>query len=165
MQTVKTYKGHDVPEGAQFFRAETTGYGDIFVKTVDGKQYHHGASKHGYWELNSANFTGLIPLPKQTPEQYMPEVGDTCELINSTLFNREYVVATILFIGESKIMYNSDSGKEQVALKARMKFRPIKTERERFIEQALKTYNCGKYSVDMAEALFDNGARFSGGEV
>lgn len=34
---------------------------------------------------------------------------------------------------------------------------PIKSEREETVNKALEIYNCGKYSIDMAEALYDAG--------
>jgi hypothetical protein len=36
-------------------------------------------------------------------------------------------------------------------------YRPIKTQREKFVEKAMDVYHGGKYSLDMAKALYDSG--------
>lgn len=161
MTTVKKYKGHDVPDGATHYSLLS----NEFLKwTGSSNNLHHNIN--GRWiaipfrhTLNSTD----IELP-QEPEQWMPEVGAWCEVESDTHGEHKkafYVGLSAdgshIFDVEQKWLWRLDTS---------MHVRPIKTERERFIEQATKLDAAHVWtSAEFAGDMFDNGARFSGGEV
>jgi len=171
MTIVKTYKGHDVPEGAthcsmhegkpsSFFK-----YNDLGLRMYSGCYW-----SNGYWS-NGSTTLELIKLPQET-EQWVPEVGEEFEIAESTEYltisHEEGLIVKVYasFTDDRNIdlfAFVTADGKHAGVCTAQC-FRPIKTERERFIDLALYVYNCGDQSADMAAALFDNGARFNKGE-
>ena len=93
--------------------------------------------------------------PKAKP--YQPEVGDTCEGLRARV--NKYMKCEIL--AHKNGMY-AVSFKDMEELQWCCDFRPIKTERELFIEQAkaiFKGENRSAHTV-VAGVLYDNGARF-----
>jgi hypothetical protein len=84
---------------------------------------------------------GLIlePAPEvnETPDsQWAPEVGEKCE----ATWNREYwVTITPKFFGEKYVVYYSHESNEEHVSSLFSGFRPIKTERERFVASLVET--------------------------
>ena len=95
---------------------------------------------------------------KPEPAVYMPEVGEWCEYLDcNDNWNKCFYVGV------------DDTGKNVFSTKGdiwsdgdKSGFRPIKTEREQFVEQAkaiFKGENRSAHTV-VAGVLYDNGARF-----
>lgn len=94
----------------------------------------------------------LIPRPSKklfigdTPEQlkkgveppapYMPKVGERCELLFTEGKWREI---SVIFVGIEHVAFEI-GGAERVEFKRPELFRPLRTEREQFIEQATRDY-------------------------
>jgi hypothetical protein len=88
----------------------------------------------------------------------MPDVGEVCEMLIT-----EFEPVMPLFIGDQIIVIEIASA--EIAYNIReMEFRPIKTEREWFIDRGVSGIDCGHIDVMMGD-LYDIGARFSGGDV
>ena len=89
------------------------------------------------------------------PEQWRPEVGEMCEV---WVENAEYwAKITVLAVDKDTIVWRNGTDRKSYIGTRISDARPIKTQREEFIEKALDVYHCGKYSLDMAEALYDSG--------
>lgn len=158
MGIVSTYKGHDVPEGSTHYAAQDGCWREGFYDVDEGK--FRGTEFGDCWGDSNMKRKGLIELP-QAPEQYMPKVGEECEMKDcsqKTGWRECYIVGKTkdgIFVAEYQ---NGDVYAEDGV------FRPIKTLREKVIDQCLEIYHCGKYSVDMAEALYDAGMLTMPGE-
>lgn len=89
-----------------------------------------------------------------------PPAGTVCEIKNkraqSDWARPGFYKTTIVAIGEELMIINSGNSESACYFKE-YEFRPIKSDKEKAIEEMLKVYNCGKYSLDMAEALYDAG--------
>ena len=92
-------------------------------------------------------------------EAYMPKVGEACEMLIG-----KWEPVTPLFIGDQLIVIDICSAEVAYRLTA-MAFRPIKTEREKFIDRANKVILDGGYTNKWAEVLYDSGARFESAVV
>lgn len=99
------------------------------------------------------------PLAKRPEPEWVPEVGEWCEVESDT----RNVWKKAMYIGVDSI------GSHVFDVEKRHLWRidpigclvrPLKTQREEFIEKTLGIYNCGKSSLEMAEALYDAGCRF-----
>lgn len=122
----------------------------------------------GYW-ANTAGLTWSIreegthytihypPPPSEEPEPYKPEVGDTIE----ALMTDKWVKAKVYGAGEFGGCLAKPEGYWYDEF-ASDRIRPIKSEREEFIEKAVlcHIHNC-KDSRAIAAMLYDNGARFT----
>ena len=88
---------------------------------------------------------------RQAKPAFLPEVGVECELSNC---GNDYERCTLKYIGESLCVVKHNYGEQYYRLNS-VKFRPIKSERELFIETAMK-----RGSIDQREwmeALYDSG--------
>ncbi|PCI53644.1 MAG: hypothetical protein COB36_11975 [Alphaproteobacteria bacterium] len=156
---VKTYSGHNVPEGATRFRGDSVTHHPFFLKYEDGRQYSHAIPVDKFdWKKDSNTWSDLIELP-QEPETFVPVVGEECEIKSNNNWNP----IDILAVTAQHVIFN-EIGKEneQIVYLLNRKFRPIKTEREKVIEWALKQ-DCppcdGMLSrTDFCGELFDLGA-------
>jgi hypothetical protein len=108
------------------------------------------------WSLDKYKSYGafkIIERPLDAP--YMPKVGDWCETAGAG--------ARYFYVGVNKDgahLFEDTSG-ECIPIGSLEGFRPIKTEREEFIEQAGKS-DGGSYSMAaIFGSLYDNGARFT----
>ncbi|WGH49795.1 hypothetical protein [Alishewanella phage vB_AspM_Slickus01] len=94
-----------------------------------------------------------------------PPAGTKCEVLNNSLSNPEWEKAVIHFVGKIVCVYSSDSCTERCARLDFVKFRPIKSERDKFIEagvQALKNRGWDtitKVTTDALCHLYDAGFR------
>ncbi len=111
------------------------------------------------------------PVIGDTPEQlkegvkpeapYIPKVAEVCELI---LSDGEWHEISVIFVGRETIVFELD-GVERVEHKNHKLFRPLRTERELFIEKATAAYlkQVGSDAVDkkwfgrIFGALYDAG--------
>lgn len=143
---VKKYKGHDVPEGAIYYVDETDFRHASFcdenkniIRIIkDGPSF----DLHNYKAPSGR--TDLIELPIE--DEWLPEVGEWCEVSEE---NNEY--QKCYYIGKSK--YGKDVYEIRHSLLVRSdnaKFRPLKSEREEFID---------KFDGMSAGEMYDNGAR------
>lgn len=163
MTIVKTYKGYDVPEGATHYGAKTWDWTEAFYNMNDHTCFLAGEDDK--WDHFDNSRNDLIKLP-QEPEQWMPEVGEECEWRGkSGGFWVKAKVSAIEF--DTFVFWQDENSKYRPNKFEIMEFssvnvRPIKTKRERFIEQGIELrQNFG--DRDLLEQLFDNGARFSEG--
>jgi len=144
MTIVKTYKGHDVPEGATHYAPKQTGYMEGFYKIIEGNVSFCAVGKSGSSFRSASDFilgreSCLIKLP-QEPEQYMPKVGDECEYVIND--SDSWYKCQIFDIGQVGIYmychhFDTSDYMYQWVRKATVAFRPIKTEREKVIEWAM----------------------------
>ena len=67
-------------------------------------------------------------------DEGLPLVGTVCEVLNSCMAHPEYERCTIHFIGEYAVVYTSESCKERMAQLGSVKFRHIRTEDEKAVE-------------------------------
>jgi hypothetical protein len=99
----------------------------------------------------------------------LPPVGTVCEVLNNALGqSAQWEKCTILFMGKFKCVYDSESCRERIGnvdLTGDVHFRPLKTERERAIEDILDIYHNGDdigqidNVKELATALYDAGYR------
>ncbi len=98
--------------------------------------------------------------------EVLPPVGTECEVYNEALNRPEWEKCKILFLGKFRIVYESESCHERVANISDhpvLKFRPLKTERERSIEAAMDVFKKNdclvmkEYQKAMADWLYDAG--------
>lgn len=100
-----------------------------------------------------------------------PPVGAECEVYNHAFgANAAWEKCTILWIGKTKCVYESDSCYEravEISGPNYAEFRPIKTEREKFVDAALAIIcesgvitKSGTLSNEIAVNLYDAGCRF-----
>lgn len=126
MTIVKTYKGHDVPEGA-------THYGDAYL----GKQEGFYQFIHGWWYGLSPNWNGaqkntcitsndLIELPQ---EKFVPVVGEECAHVDGALWCKH---GDLFYIGNDKAGFKVMQCESGSLLKFGDSaiFQPVKTERD-----------------------------------
>ena len=161
MAIVKKYKGYDIPEGV--IRV----WKDVFYKFDAGILVCQAVdSDSDCWK--ESNFNSLDDLDRNNdvlviePEVYMPKVGGWCEVesdIRNVWKKAMYVgvdsIGSHVFDVEKRHLWRIDSIDVLV--------RPIKTEREKFIEEATAlNNNLGLHPTleDMLAALYDAGARF-----
>lgn len=102
----------------------------------------------------------------ERPKEFIPEIGDWCECLDTTWAHPQWRKCKPRFIGSKKIIYDTEYEEESYTFAHNLKFRPLKTEREAFIDWACNVMN---NSVDdsqegWATALYDNGARIVEGE-
>jgi len=135
---------------------KTLNVGVLWVKHIGGGSYR---SDKGAIFQDDHMFT---IHHKPEPKEYKPEVGGLCEahFIHDGWCKRYYLG----FTKRGEHVVESHDG--SVSCHPRSKVRPIKTEREEFIEKAIDVMNL---SIDdsqqgWAEALYDNGARFTEGK-
>lgn len=92
-----------------------------------------------------------------------PPVGAVCEVYNDIADGHPaWEGCELLFVGKFKVVYNSNSCYERVADVENVKFRPIKTEREKFVEaavEAIKAKHAAPHAVyeNCSIALFESG--------
>lgn len=94
----------------------------------------------------------------------LPPVGTECEVLNNALDNADWVKCVIHFVGKITCVYTSESCTERCAYLDFVKFRPIKSERDKFIEAASVIIH--KWQIEhnhsaakCAEMLYDAGFR------
>lgn len=153
---VKKYKGHDVPEGATHYGANTRDYVEGFYD-----------ADSNFWRLPHDNIwmktnvvsdrSDLIELP-QEPEQYMPKVGEGCEYTAirdgdgqySSILAGTWYECTKIIAFHDGCVWTSDNGIRP--LKNTI-FRPIKTEREKVIGWHLVNmgYDSDEFNFEGAE--------------
>lgn len=124
MTTVKTYKGHDVPEGATHF----SGVGDLFYR--DTGMWNYWSPVELCWRpsCNSVETDDerCVRLP-QNPEAYMPKVGEECLWFSDK--TQVWTHTKLIAIHESSAWLE---GEAVVSIDySYEQFRPIKTEREK----------------------------------
>jgi len=143
MSTVKTYQGHDVPEGATGFIAGTGLKISLFVK--DG--FFVRTDSFAWKADESPETNGPIeelPQEPQEPEQYIPVVGEECE----ALLEGEWLYAEALKHHASSGAIAFDFGD---CLKWSADFRPIKTKREKIKEWVESKIDCTEdFQMDQA---------------
>jgi len=90
MKTVKTYKGHDVPEDAQRYHDGDGIQREGFWKEDEnGYSHFYGLGDHATdhkWVITLSTMVGE-KLPEEKP--YTPEVGDMCKITAKTGNPRE----------------------------------------------------------------------------
>lgn len=101
----------------------------------------------------------------------LPPVGTECMVFNHDLGkNAEWEKCTILFVGEFKCVYTSESCKERVGdvdIIGKLEFKPICQEREAFVQEFItplvysddSPLNRDSTWEEIAEVLFDAGYR------
>lgn len=85
-----------------------------------------------------------------------PPVGVVCEVLNNELYNPAWEKCTIIFMGEYKCIYSSESCSERVGnvdLTGAIEFRPLRTEREKVIDEMMSLVMDGLMSHEMAKEL------------
>lgn len=88
--------------------------------------------------------------------KYVPVVGETCEY---KVFN-EWGECTIDFMGKELLVYSTATHNEFSLWHKSVIFRPIKTEREKFVEAALEATtnsNCYFSRSDIIGLMYDSG--------
>ncbi|PHQ78915.1 MAG: hypothetical protein COB66_07945 [Coxiella sp. (in: Bacteria)] len=109
MSTVKKFKGHDVPEGAKYFREDCMSYHPLFVKNEGGYQYRIATpvSRHK-WRRDAHEYDNLIELP-QEPEAFVPVVGEWCAHVDGALWCK---YGDLFYVGKCKagfkVMHSED---------------------------------------------------------
>lgn len=147
---VKTYSGHDVPEGATHYK------NGLFYKHDGQGWLYHDSGAQWMYNMNPRSwFDDIEELPLS--DEFVTEVGKECEmLIDSHEGTWENI--KVLFIGEQLIIVEI-GGAEVAYSKTAMQLRPIKSERNK-----LASGICNKrldIFLRAAYDLFDNGARFT----
>ncbi|MBL4800203.1 MAG: hypothetical protein JKY50_22635 [Oleispira sp.] len=160
MSIVKKFKGHDVPEDAQYFREDCKSYHPLFIKNEDGYQYRIAipVSRHK-WRLDANEYDNLIELP-QEPEAFVPVVGECCESLNSCLAHPEW--QEVYICGKTRagdFVFEDNCGYVDSSITASTKFRPIKTEREKFMGKVAEAI-CGATVAQLDEK--SNAKRIAG---
>tara|TARA_R110002167_G_scaffold9628_1_gene44535 strand:- start:76 stop:537 length:462 start_codon:yes stop_codon:yes gene_type:complete len=135
-----------------------------FMKWVDGVEYFY--SKDYEWfercyslsldKYKSNNNYVVIERPIDAP--YMPQVGDWCEgyTTGATRNWRWLSVERLKDMGNGEFACLVDDK----YLRFVDTFRPIKTDREQFIEQVMGKIRDGGHIPTILGQLYDNGARF-----
>jgi hypothetical protein len=141
------------PEGAE---VKIDGY---YTKWVDGNEYNledgEWVKSYTSWSLDEYHKSDdfeVIERPIEPP--YMPEVGEWCETVSA--------VARYFYVGVNKDgghLFENASG-VYIPIGSLEGFRPVKTERDKFIEKARES-DGGSYSMAaIFGSLYDSGARF-----
>lgn len=87
------------------------------------------------------------------PVEFMPEVGQECELIRDDWGVWEK--ATILFIGKTNVVFTSESMDECSWVLEEMEFRPIQSARDKFVDEASLKYGFSELSSEGLGNVFD----------
>jgi len=139
MSTVKTYKGHDVPEGSQRFREAS---GD-FYKKVNGVVSYWLVALTDRWTVVSSCSTGwdeAEELP-QEPEQFVPVVGEECTLnahISPLAFSDDAPVSCLVVaIYKDWIVLAREGWPPMTARLKDCELSPVKSECEKVCELAV----------------------------
>lgn len=144
------------PEGA------THKIEDIFTKWIGEAEY---SFKYGSWVLDDEpqtigeyweNSYEIIERPVE-PAQYVPEVGEWCEY--RLALKGEYRKA--VFVGYNEHNEHVIKDVHGDFLEGMCNFRPIKSERDVFIEKSIELTEMATHSAVEAFGIqYDNGARF-----
>tara|TARA_R110000850_G_scaffold193618_1_gene320338 strand:- start:87 stop:539 length:453 start_codon:yes stop_codon:yes gene_type:complete len=132
-----------------------------YTKWMDGVEYNldegHWVKNLGSWSLDEYRLDGdfkVIDRPIDAP--YMPKVGEWCDY--RTVQKGEYRKA--FFIGYNEVGEHVLKDVHGDFIEDNCNFRPIKTEREQFIEQAEAMRESGDEYHDLLSRMHDSGARF-----
>lgn len=148
------------PEVSFVAWAKRVGCGIRAVSSEDYRSLHGIADAWDYVERPAEPWVG----------EGLPPAGTVCEVLNNTLDRPEWERCTILFMGEFKTVYESDSCHERVADVSEdwmISFRPLRTpehiaaeEREKAIDE-IATILDGLWSSEREAAgfLYDAGYR------
>lgn len=94
----------------------------------------------------------------------LPPIGCECEVLNNDLYNPAWEKCTIIFMGQYKCIYSSETRSEIVGnidLTGAIEFRPLRTEREKAIDEmiaAIDHIKEGNFQTFIG-ALYDSGYR------
>lgn len=94
----------------------------------------------------------------------LPPVGTKCEVLNNELYNPAWKKCTIIFRGMYKCIYSAESRSEiggNVGITDAIRFRPLRTEREKAIDEMLLAIDHikeGNFETFIG-ALYDAGYR------
>lgn len=101
----------------------------------------------------------LCERPKES--QFIPETGTWCECDYPSKWTKVFVIGPN---SESYTVIELQCG-NTIAVGSIIEFRPLKTEREEFIEKASETPFCGMENIQSHYGdMFDNGFRFVEGK-
>lgn len=131
----------------------------VYVKWIDGVEYNTDSESHTWdrransWSLDEyhLNKCRVIERPAE-PAPYMPEVGAIVEV----LISDKWVRAVVYGIGEYGECLAKADGYCYDEYKSEC-VRPVKSEREKFIEKALVATGAPKDLGDMFGTLYDAG--------
>ena len=91
----------------------------------------------------------------------LPPIGCECEALDTLMAHPKYCLVKIKGFYNKQVWLTSEAGVDLVLFTGDLKFRPLKTQKEKdrdaFIELATNTYYEGTMCTDMAAALFDAG--------
>lgn len=123
----------------------------LWMRHIGGGSYQHD---DGRIYQDSRMFT---VYEKPETEPYKPEVGDNISLISKdknidSIWEAKFIAST-----DYSVFVVLPTLQEKLYRLEVFSIEPLKSERDQVIERALSIYNCGKYSLDMAEALYDKG--------
>ena len=132
----------------------------FFKKWIDGVEYNFEENEWvkslNSWSLDTFKKFGnfkVIERPIDPP--YMPKVGEWCEWLRST--DHDWIKARIRAeIDDNDVVIQF--GDNKVIVRNPANFRPVKTEREKFIEKARELVaNMDKDDMILAGKLYDKG--------
>lgn len=113
-------------------------------------------------DWNRVTYFRIVPVKPIPITDGIPVVGQECEVIFNDDINPKWYQVKILFIGETKVMANVDGDEvsydREYLSSDIVRFRPLRTEREKAIEclvTILKRFDCSPHEI--AEALLDAG--------
>lgn len=152
--------GMDVNPEASFYEYDEFEYWGISMPRGTYTNYKKSRLAKSATKLTMDEYRAKFPCEKYDGKSdEWPKAGAKCEVLNDELISAEWEECEILFIGKFKVVYNSESCNERIANIDSCSFRPINTDRERFIEAALNAANKVKPECDVtfAGALYDAG--------
>jgi len=148
------------PDGATHYAPETSERYAVFFKVDGDDLLLKRVGKNESWGLCVTRLPSDA-IPRPAKPAWVPEVGVECEVYNESFEFAEWEKCTPLFIGNLKVVYESESCHERVCAIELLKFRPIKSERDLFLEKYddVLRNNATKPRLS-GHALYDAGCRF-----
>lgn len=140
----------------------SSGYEYVFCNDdVDAIRF---ADKGGIYKIDN-EYDGLLIGPqwqflakRPTRKPWVPVTGVECEVYNESFEFAEWEECIPLFVGQHKVVYSSESCDERVCDIGLLKFRPIQSDKEKWVEAAMAEVESPEWTaIEVLETVYDAG--------
>ncbi len=153
---VKKFCGHDVPVGATHFVDDSPSQREGFYKWDANELMFFSVGNYRGWveSIRSEIPDSAIELPEEPKSEWMPEVGDECEMLD----DRGQWVAVNIFAEYDGFIHGWHKERTTPYYSNDLsEFRPLKTQqekdREAFINTAIRSIDTTKFSIGQMDIV------------
>ena len=129
----------DAPEGAEYYHPESKSHREHWIKFIGDVRFYY-TSINGEWEKDKFPLPLELykkrPQPSQWNGEGFPPVGTVCEVKHGSKWLKCTIVAFVNSGNKTEVIYQYDDDWSFVRYED--SFRPLRTERDRLIDQLMK---------------------------